>query len=186
MRVRLLIVSRTRCQSMRNSGASRGMRRCIQDDHSGAFVNRLANTVPVDGEVGVGEAYVPRDTAVQADSGFVGIIGWIEDNHLVTGVDRGGQGAVNGLRGARGHDDLALGVSQTAVQRIHFGRDLFFQTGHPGQGCVLIVSQTKVPGNCLAQCGRAVKIRKALGQVYGAVVLRHFRHDGENCRAGSR
>ncbi len=91
-----------------------GVGRAVDEDGLGPRGDRGGDLLEVEAEVGVGVDQ-HRGPAGQGDEVAVHHEIGVEDDHLVAGVDDAAEGQEQGARGARGDQDLAVGVAELGV-----------------------------------------------------------------------
>jgi hypothetical protein len=139
--------------------------------------------LPVDREIAQAQRHVDGAAAGQINRRLVAVVARIEHDDLVAVAHGGGDRREQRLGRTAGHGHLGACVHAAAVHAFGLQRDLFAQLGHPGHRRILILR--RIHGLCqrIAQCLRAVEIRKALAQVHGLVLDCELRHDREDRRA---
>ena len=118
--------------------------------------------------------------------GIVGVIGRIEDHHLVPRAYHRLHGAEERFRGTGGDGDFPVRIHDGAVIGRNFLRQGLPQRRGPHHGRVLIGAVMKVMAHPIEQGRGPVKIREALGKVQGSVGLSQLGHHGENSRSHRR
>ena len=151
----------------------------VQNGQAGPWGDAPLEGAPIDAVRWIGQGGVYGPAAVQGDHGDVAVVGRLDDDDLVAGVNHGGNGCKQRLRGAGGDGDLRCRV----IVRLVKPSDLFgdpFAQGHDAlHRGVLVVAVPDVFGHEFLQIRVGVEFRKALGEVDGAASVRQIRHLGE-------
>ena len=103
--------------------------------------------------------------------GIVGIVGRIENHHLVPRAYHRLHGAEQRFRRPRGNGDLLVRIHDGAIIGGDFLRKGLAQRRRARHGRILIGAVVKIVANPIEQRRGPVKIREALGKVQGAVGL---------------
>lgn len=165
-----------------------GVVRSVEQDQAGVVGDGVAQFVQVEA-VGAGlrvRAQGHRDAAAacQRDTGGVGVVVGLQGDDLVARFQQCQQRGREGFGGARGDQDLGVGVvgeAAVAVEALLVGGDGGAQLGDAGAGWVLIaaaVAQGTYRG--LPDLVRAVGVGKALAEVDGAGPDGECRHFGKD------
>ena len=125
----------------------------------------------------------PPLRAGHGDAGGVGVVERLEAHDLVAGLAQREQGGGDRLRGARGDQDLAVGVELLAVEAQPVGGDRVAQLGDAGAGRVLVVARADGRHGGLQHLLRPVRVGEALPEVERAGAHGERRHLGEDRRA---
>ena len=154
--------------------------RRVDDDHLGAACDAFLHLVPIDAVFGRFELDINRHAAVELDGGHIAVVSGFEHDHLVAFADDGGDSRIDGLRGPRSDVDLVGGMIANAIQRLHLSRNGFAKLHHPLHRGILVHALFHVLINQLHQLLRTLKIREALGEVDGFVLVSKLRHHRKN------
>ncbi len=132
------------------------------------------------------QRYAHDGAASHFDIGRVAVVAGFQHDHLVACVHDGEQCGEDGLRGAGGDGDLAVGVVAMAVEHRHLGGDGIAQRLGTGHRRVLVVASAHGVAHGVAQGGVAGEVREALAEVDRAMLIGQRRHGAEDGRADLR
>ncbi len=88
-----------------------GVVRAVDDDHAGTRAQRIAQLLPVDGEVIQPQLHMDAAPTGQFDGGLVAVIARVENDHFVASANHAVDRAENRLRGTRRDSDFAVGLT---------------------------------------------------------------------------
>ena len=159
--------------------------RGIEDQRTRARAKGRGELVGIETPVGQSQRHGAWDAASHQDVGNIGIVGRLEDDDFVAGIDGGHHGVVQKFRRAAGDGDLGVGIGRARVRMAAapvVGERLA-QSRNPGAGRVLISVLADVPHGRFLDEFRGREIGKSLPQVDGAVAGAERRDLGEDRRA---
>ena len=158
---------------------STGVMGRIDDDHARTRADRRFHGTGIEIHL-ISERHMHRQTTEQAHRWRIAVIRWIDDDHLITGMDQGSDGGEDGLGGTCRNGDLRSGIVVHIVKFQRLLGDRFVQRWKARHGGILVVPIAHRLLHQPDQYGIHRQIGITLGQVDRSAFTREAAHHTED------
>ena len=159
---------------------ARGVVRRVEEQQPRAWADRTSEILGIERVVGRPEGHDSPLRTGHRDRSSVRVVVRLEGDDLVAGLAEREQRRRDGLRRARGHQHLGLGVVLEPVPTLLVRGNRVAQLAYPGAGRVLVVAREDRVDRHLLDDVRSVDVGEPLTEVDRAGALGERRHLGED------